>query len=345
MGTLNNQELQVVEAFSSVNLPEEIFKSSNMKDLINGILSDQGTVENNTHNLERLRQEKRDGNFISNWWHNRNDGIQDAQIDLSKSIGFLTQKSSQLLIVNTAISKVLNHQQQILLQQQNLLEQQTNELKNQNLKILDQQQALEQQQKEINAANQGLLEAKGLTQEQAQQLVGCVVRVSEAEKRVDLSNQELRNIVEQRLTDVEQKLHLHIQAVLEKTNAQDEVVQQLQEDIAQRLKTQQQDILAIVDKNAQGVRESVNEIEIKQNIFQEENTKVLEVQRDMVKQDLQHFAVELGKQSDSLKNAGAQLLLLQEAQLKNKKEIRVALVAVACAALASLAWQIAQHFA
>lgn len=378
MNTLNNQELQVVRAFSSVDLPEAIFKSSNIKDLIIAMAASQRTVGNQAEKLEQLRKEKKDANFISNYWHDRNDGIQEAQLDLNTSIGNLTQKSSQLLIVNTAISKVLSNQQQILLQQQNLLEQQTNELKNQNLKILDQQKELEQQQKEINAANQGLLEAKGLTQEQAQQLVGCVVRVTDAEMRIDLANQELLNTVEQRyanlehsLTDqlsvyveetktkldhfssncselsasLEQKLHAHTQAVLEKTIVQDEVVQQLQGNLTQRLKTQQQAYLAIVDQKGQETRELLDVIEFNQKNFQEEHAKAIEVQRDSLKLTLQQVAVELGSQGSAMKNTGAQLLVLQEVQQQSTNSNRVFLVAVACVAFLSLAWQIAQHFA
>jgi hypothetical protein len=341
---LNNQELQIVQAFSSVNVPEEIFKACNMKELIHGMISDQDMVKSNTRNLDRLRDEKKDGNFITNWWDNRDDGIQDAQIDLSKSIGHLTDKSSQLLIVNTAISKFLNHQQQILLQQQNLLAEQTNELKNQNIKILNQQKVLEQQQKEINAANQGLLEAKGITQEQAQKLVGCVVRVTETEKKLELSNQELRNKVEQHNADLKQDLQMLYQAVLERINAQDAATQQLQENLAQQFETQQQDILAIVDQNSQGVYGAVAAIELNQKGFQEASVKAFEVQRDSVKLDLQHFAVDLGGQSEVLKKIDSHLLVLQESLQKSEKNKRVPLVAVACVALASLAWQIAQHF-
>lgn len=93
------------------------------------------------------------GNFFTNWLNDRGDLLQDAQIDLNKSIGRLTQKSSQLLIVNTALSKLLNQQQQILLNQQHILEGQTCSLAEQNEQILKQQVLLEEQQKEINKAN------------------------------------------------------------------------------------------------------------------------------------------------------------------------------------------------
>jgi len=196
----NRQELQIVRDLSSLDI-SEIKKLGDIKELINGIRADQNSVEDDASRLDRLRREKSEGNFISNWMKGLPDKVEDAHIDLNKSIGRLTQRSSQLLIMNTAISKILIDQQGILLQQQNLLKQQADNLKEQNLKILDQQNALEQQQKEINAANQGLLDAKGVTQEQAQQLVGCVVRVSESEKKIDVANQELRNSIDQHLRE------------------------------------------------------------------------------------------------------------------------------------------------
>lgn len=199
MTVMNKQELKIVEAFSSVNVPERIIRESNIKDLIRGMTAEQETVQSDAERLERLRQEKKDGNFLGNWWNDRDDLVQDAQIDLSKSIGRLTQKSSQLLIVNTAISKVLNDQQRILLEQQHILKRQTDTLEEQNRKILDQQMLLEKQQQDINKANQGLMEAKGITQEQAHKLVGCVVRVTEAEKKIDVANEALRVALERHM--------------------------------------------------------------------------------------------------------------------------------------------------
>lgn len=201
MITLNKQELEIVQAFSSANVPEQVVRDSNIKDLIHGMTAEQNTVQADAKRLERLRQEKKDGNFIGNWWNDRGDKVQDAQIDLNKSISRLTQKSSQLLIVNTAISKVLSDQQRILLNQQNILKHQTDTLEEQNNKILTQQNLLEKQQKDINQANKGLMEAKGLTQEQAQQLVGCVKLVKEAESRIDTTNQALKSSVEKSLHD------------------------------------------------------------------------------------------------------------------------------------------------
>jgi len=199
MTSPNSQDLRIVEAFSSASVPERIIRESNIKELISAMTAEQREVQSRSKQLDTLRQLHKEGNFIGNWWHDRGDKVQEAQLDLNKSIGRLTEKSSQLLIVNTAISKILIDQQKILLQQQNLLQLQTESLEQQNKKILDQQKLLEQQQREINKANSGLMEAKGLTQEQAQQLVGCVIQVREAEIRIDSANEALQQALEQKL--------------------------------------------------------------------------------------------------------------------------------------------------
>ncbi|WP_349606902.1 hypothetical protein [Cupriavidus sp. DF5525] len=199
MSALNKHELQIVQAFSSVSVPEKLMRDSNIEELIKAMLTEQEAVQNDARRLERLRQERKDGNWFGNVWNDRDEKVQDANIDLNRSIGRLTQKSSQLLVVNTAISKVLTDQQRMLLWQQDLLKQQADELEEQNKKILDQQHQLSEQQIGLNAANKGLMEAKGITQEHAQKLVGCVVRVTEAEKKIDSANAALRAAVEQRV--------------------------------------------------------------------------------------------------------------------------------------------------
>lgn len=199
--TATRQDLQIVEAFSSVSVPEQIIRQSNIRELVQGMTDAQASVQTTTSKLERARREQKEGNFLGNWWNDRDDAVKDAQLDLNRSIGSLTQKSSQLLIVNTAISKILHDQQGVLLQQQNILKSQTDTLQEQNSKILSQQRLLEQQQREINAANEGLMQAKGITQEQAKKLVGCVVRVTDAERAIQQANQDLNQSVDLRLKE------------------------------------------------------------------------------------------------------------------------------------------------
>lgn len=451
MTVMNKQELQIVQAFSSVDVPEKIIRESNIKDLIHGMTAAQDSIQSDARRLERLRQEKKEGNFISNWWNDRDDKVQDAQIDLNKSIGRLTQKSSQLLIVNTAISKVLNDQQCILLEQQHILKRQTDTLEEQSRKILEQQKLLEKQQQDINKANQGLMEAKGISQEQAHKLVGCVVRVTEAEKKIDDANVALRTALEQHMhdsvaqciaslnsgfaeqrqrhdafeqqltsafsaqsrhtqselerfavestqlkfalqqqleasiteldcrrdafeqqltsafssqsqhaqaelerfasdtvafkADIEQQLQAHIQTVLEKAAAQDAAALQLREAISDQLKKLQQDMVSSVEQKVLALRETVKGVEQKQETAQQEQTKALETQRESLERSLQHLEVDLSGKAEALKTAEAQLAALQAEQRKSTSSNRLAVAAVACLALASLGWQVAQHFA
>lgn len=446
MTKLNTHELQIIQAFSSVDVPERIIRESNIRDLLHGMLSEQHAVQSDAQRLERLRQEKKEGNFIGNWWHDRDDKVQDAQIDLNKSIGRLTQKSSQLLIVNTAISKVLNDQQRILLEQQQTLKRQTDTLEEQNHKIFAQQKLLEKQQQDINQANQGLMEAKGLTQEQAQQLVGCVKLVREAESRISMANQALKSDVEQHLNEsvaqclgrldtgfadqqqlhdafkqqitnafsvqsqqaraeldhislesaqlksaveaqlestiatlgqhreafeqqltsvfstqsqnvqaelerfasdtaafkanIGQQLQEHIQSILEKTAAQDAAAQQLHEAISAQLKKSQQDIVSALEQKVLELREMIKDVEQKQEIAQQEQAKVLEVQRESLERRSQHLEAGLSGQGEELKNVEAHLTSLQTEQKNN----RLAVVALTCLSLVSLGWQLAQRF-
>ena len=184
------KESQIVQVLSLINLPEQIVRDSDIQGLIKGMMSDQITVKTTTQRLERLRREEKGGNSGKN---DRSDHTGEAQFDLNKSIGNLTQRSSQLLIINTAISKVLGDQQ-------NMLQQQTDDLTVQSSKMLNQQIHLEIQQDAIIKANAGLMEAKGVTQQQAIQLVGCVERVSKAEAKIGEANQRLRELIEKRFS-------------------------------------------------------------------------------------------------------------------------------------------------
>ncbi|MDA8480858.1 hypothetical protein NNO04_19415 [Citrobacter sp. Awk 4] len=341
MSLLNKQELQVIQAFSSADLPERLFRDSNIKELISGMTEEQQTVQKSAKDLDRLRREQRDGNFITNWWNDRDDVLQDAQIDLNKAIGRLTQKSSQLLIVNTALSKLLNQQQQILLDQQNILEGQTHSLAEQNEQILKQQVLLEEQQKEINKANQGLMDAKGVTQDQAKQLVGCVKRVTEAENKIGEANATLLAELEQRVAKFSSDLALQLQSGLEEQVRRHNILEQIMEDnhavqqgrvetLQQSLSQEQQlsykQLLAELERNRQTLLDSV---------------KSTVNQCDALQQELSIVVKQHDDRQISIDNAVA---ALQVKFLKSRFRHRFALTVMACVVGLSVGLQIAQHF-
>lgn len=210
----NEQHLQIINSFSLVDVPKDLVVAAKIPDMIRDINAATGAMQSRSSKLEQLRQEKADGNFIGNWWHNREDHIRDAALDLGKSVGELTYKSSLLLVVNCAVSKVLNDQQNVLIEQQSLLKEQAQGLREQNIQILDQQHLLQEQQVEINAANKGLMEAKGVTLEQAKKLVGCVDRVEHVEQRVESAGKALRDDIQRQLLSSSEQVSRQVSTAL-----------------------------------------------------------------------------------------------------------------------------------
>lgn len=191
MSSLTGKELQIVTALSQADLSESVIGGSCVKQLISAVVDAQSQTKSANDALQKARSEKNSQSVLSNWWNNTEDNIKDAQLALTTEISNLNRHSSQLLIFNTAVSKVLCDQQDILLNQQRRLEGQANQLRDQNVQILDQQQQLAAQQEGIRAANQGLLEARGITAVQARDLIGCVQRVEAAEVRIAQINEEM----------------------------------------------------------------------------------------------------------------------------------------------------------
>jgi len=179
-----DKALEVVEAFSSIQVPQEVFNASSLKNILSDVSEAKKNAIAKGGDLSRALKNKEEASFLDKIFTNYDKDITASQISLNQSISQLTLRSTDLLVVNTYMATVLNNQQELLIKQQHKLEEQAKSLFNQNQKIFSQQTLLENQQKEINKANQGLLEAKGLTQEQAQQLVGCIVKVQQAEKRI-----------------------------------------------------------------------------------------------------------------------------------------------------------------
>ncbi|MDG2938715.1 hypothetical protein P7M32_06530 [Bisgaard Taxon 10/6] len=178
----------VVTALSNIDIPSNILEQVNISELVREIHQSQQDVVSSKDALVNAREEKEKGSFWENWWYNRDDAIKQANENLSMAVGDLSSNSSKLMVVNTAISKVLLEQQSQLEQQQMRLSEQAYKIEKQNYEIAEQQakldlanQELAEQQIKINEANKGLMEAKGITQEQALKLVNIVKRTEALE--------------------------------------------------------------------------------------------------------------------------------------------------------------------
>lgn len=242
-----------------------------------------------------------------------------------------------MLIVNTALSKLLNQQQQILLNQQHILEGQTRSLAEQNEQILKQQVLLEEQQKEINKANQGLMDAKGVTQEQAQQLVGCVKRVTEAENKIGEANATLLAEIEQRVAQSASDFAQQLQSGLVEQGRQHEILEQV---MAANHAAEQRRVEAIQQSLAQEQQLSHQQLlaEIEQNrVALFDSVKTTANQCDALEQGLTQ-AVDRQTNTDNVVAA------LQTQFVQSRTRHRFALAAMACVVGLSVGWQILQHF-
>lgn len=177
----SSKELEVVRTLSKIEIPKEMLGNTSVGNMLSGIVEAKERAKKGGNALDKARKEKEEGNLFGNWWHSRNASIRAAELDVAKSVGDLSAKSADLLILNTYLASVLNDQQSVLSQQQGKLDKQTLDLINQNAIIMKQQDMLASQQIEINKANEGLLKAKGVSSEQAKKLIGCVESVESAE--------------------------------------------------------------------------------------------------------------------------------------------------------------------
>ena len=177
--------------------------------LVKAMASEHEAVEADTQRLEALRKYKqrlslmRQRNkadaLLGALIDTQEDKVHEAQTELSKSTGRLTQTSLQLLLANTATAQLHSTHQKSLQDQQKLLQQQAEKLKDQTQKLREQQKQLHSEQVALQTAQEGLMQAHGITREQARQLVGCVEKVSEAEQRLSAANLALRQTLEDQL--------------------------------------------------------------------------------------------------------------------------------------------------
>lgn len=330
-------ELQVVQAFSAITIPEQIVRESNIRGLIDGMMAETKAVKDESSRLERLRKEIKDGNFVSNLWNDRDEKVKAAQLDLNQAMGRLTQRSSQLLVVNTAISKVLSDQQHILLAQQDILAKQAHELKRQNEQILEQQGQLAEQQEGLKAANQGLLEAKGVTQEQAVKLVGCVTRVTEAESKIETANEALRSALKKEMQAVVAQCDERIAGALVELRSSQQDFERRQDETTHTWSIRVRDALEQLASNSEAFHSDVT-AEMQAHM---QATLTVLAGHDVTATQTALVASQVETKQSVLESTVANL---QAQQANTARQNRIAFAIVACVALLSLGWQVAHHF-
>ncbi|CAE6766947.1 hypothetical protein R70006_03759 [Paraburkholderia domus] len=333
----SSHEQKVVQAFSAITIPEQIVRDSNIRELIAGMVAETKSVKEESGRLERLRKEQKEGNFVSNLWNDRDEKVKAAQLDLNQAIGRLTQRSAQLLVVNTAISKVLSEQQIVLLKQQSLLEEQANRLKLQNEQILEQQVQLAETQKGLNAANQGLMEAKGVTTEQAVKLIGCVTRVEQAESKIDAANEALRSALRNDMQGVVARCDELVSGTLVELRSSQRDFERRQDETTHTWSTRVRDALGQLAASSEAFRSDVT-AQLQTHI---QATSTAFAAHDVAATQTALVASQVETKQKILESTVASL---QAHQAKSAQGNRIALAIVGCVAILSLGWQVAHHF-
>ncbi|MGK5035434.1 hypothetical protein [Janthinobacterium sp. LB3P118] len=191
--------MQIVEAFSNVTVPDDILRNSNVPQMVEDMRSTKKRLETSEERLSQLRREKNDGNFISNIWNDRSDQIDDAKDNVNNEFRKLGVLSSNLLILNTAMAKIMNGQQKALQGQQIALDHQASDIKKQNSNIKEHQELHANTLREFSKVVDSLKETKSLTQAQAIDLIKCAQKLAESEKSMIKSHELLIDKVEERL--------------------------------------------------------------------------------------------------------------------------------------------------
>ena len=192
-------EMQIVEAFSNLTVPEDILRNSNVPQMVEDMRSTKKRLETSEERLSQLRREKNDSNFISNILKDRSDQIDDAKDNVNKEFRKLGVLSSNLLILNTAMAKIMNGQQKALQGQQIVLDHQARDIKNQNSDIKGHQELHANMLREFRKVLDSFKETKSLTQAQAIELIKCTQKVAESERSMLKSHELLMDKVEERL--------------------------------------------------------------------------------------------------------------------------------------------------
>lgn len=330
-------ELQVVKVLSELTIPEQIVRDSKIHELMDSMITETESVKNENTRLEQLRQEKNDGNFATNWWYDRDDKVKDAQLDLNQAMGRLTQRSSQLLVVNTAISKVLSGQQEVLLKQQTLLEEQTLELQRLNERILEQQQNFSEQQKESNAANQKLLDTTYYTQNQAERLVDCIAQVREIERKIGDANEELRSSLKNEMQGLLEKCDDNVREALVELRSSQQNFERRQDETTHTWDTYIHDALGKIDANSEAFRA---ELTMRLQTHTQATSTTLAA-HDAAATQIALLTSQVETRQRGLESTVASLQAQQE---KSIRQNRIAFAIVTCVAILSLGWQLLHQF-
>ena len=155
----------IITQLSNTNVPAELVKQVDMKNLLKEFKADYDKLDNLKH--ARAKHEQR--NWLSRWWNS--DEMKDAELDAAELQASYAKKVGQLMLISVAQAKQLTEQQQVLTEQQHKIQQQTKQISISNQSITEQQHTISQQQTELEKLVKDYFELEGLTMDGAAKLI------------------------------------------------------------------------------------------------------------------------------------------------------------------------------
>lgn len=207
----NYNSLLIVNALSDIDISTNK-QFRNINQLIVDVQNAGTKTQDAVKRAKAARSDIEDNGIISNWWNDREDYLKKANENLAYSVADLSEKSSNLLIMNVAISSQLYAQQQTLNDQQSKIKRQTDILSDQqtqlgsqqskirdqqdqlmmaNKKIYDQQIQLSQQQNKLKDQQDKIKEQTVKIEEQGHQTHTQQVQLTSAFNKIELQQKEI----------------------------------------------------------------------------------------------------------------------------------------------------------
>ena len=137
MENKNISSVSIVEAISTLEIDQETLNTGNISELLTRISLNKEKVAGESKKLQKYIDVQDNSNFISNWWNNTSDKIEETNLNLNQNVAALTTQSSELLMINIALCKSVLDLQVTLNNQQKILETQALNISDNNKIILN----------------------------------------------------------------------------------------------------------------------------------------------------------------------------------------------------------------
>ncbi len=313
----------IIRNMSQVDVSDELLQQIDMKDLFDSFKKNYdklGEFKNTRDQYEQRGVGKKLWDAIS-----FNKIMENAQLDATEIQGEFSKILGQLTVVNIALSKQLNNQQEQLLKQQNIIEKQTAEIKSQTKLLNEQQNELESQNQELDKLIREYFELKGLTQEGAKKLITIAREIENTKnklvKEVENLIAESKEWVSSRLSEIDSKIFV-LENYVNDTQAKSlSVVRESQEFLSK----QQEQTLGEVSLRMNTFEENINENLLSAKNEYKSSMSILNQEQTKQNENMINIQDNFVTLTDNFKNLTEDFKLYRNSERKKIQKLTIAL--------------------